>query len=61
MTNGGQFQHLSDGQGNVAWDGSESDFDEVVVLRSAGVEEVARRLGMLVLNATRDLFIQMSP
>jgi hypothetical protein len=30
--------------------GSESDYDETVVLRSAGMEEVARRLGMVVLT-----------
>jgi hypothetical protein len=54
MTDGGRFKPLLDEQGNVAWDGSESNFDEIVVLRSAGVEEVARRLGMLVLDENQE-------
>jgi hypothetical protein len=54
MADGGRLKPLLDEQGNVAWDGSESDFDAVLVVRSAGVEEVARRLGMLVLSENQE-------
>jgi hypothetical protein len=50
MTDGGRLKSLFDDEGHMVLKGSESDYDETVVLRSAGMEEVARRLGMVVLT-----------